>query len=590
MAKTKQKNKKPEVRKANKQPVKPNEPARARFNYKLIFIVVSILVVTYVAFYPSFKNNFTNWDDPGYVTENPHITHVKSADINYMFTHFIMSNYHPLTMLSLAMDYDKVQLAPRRYHVVNVLFHLLNTLLVFLFIYRLSGKRVLVASLVALLFGIHPMHVESVSWVSSRKDVLFAFFFLTGMITYLSYLTKNKLKGLYYSFTFVLFVLSALCKPAALTFPVVLLLLDFYHKRRFNFKYLLDKAPFFIVAIIFGIVSIKAQSEGSAISVWNIMGIQYRFLFASYGFASYIYKFLLPINLSAFYPYPVAFPIVKSLPFMFYVAPFIVLGLFVLVWRSLKISRLYAFGFLFFLVNLLLVLQFISVGAALMADRYSYLPFIGLAFVAAMELDRLYKSKKPSLQVVKYGSSVVLVVVGIAFTTLTFQRTRIWKNNITLWTDVIDQYPDKAEIAYKNRGNSYARELKIYDKALQDYNSFIAISANDPSIYSNRGNLFYLMNRFRESLNDYSKSISIDSNYVDAYVNKGNVYMEIKQYDSALIFYNKGIEMDPGRLTTYQSRGYCYEMTGRNEEAIKEYNMVISKNPDFFNVLIFKVI
>ncbi|MEI6123131.1 MAG: tetratricopeptide repeat protein [Bacteroidota bacterium] len=590
MAKTKKKTKKPEVRKTQNSAAKPMATTSGRIPYKTIIVVIALLVLTYISFYPSLKNGLTNWDDPGYVTENPHIRDVNAPAAKYMFTHFIMSNYHPLTMLSLALDYQKAQLNPRRYHLVNVLFHLLNTLLVFFFIYKLSGKRLLVAAMVALLFGIHPMHVESVSWISSRKDVLFAFFYLLGMITYLSYLNKNKLKVMYYVFTFALFVLSALCKPAALTFPVVLLLLDFYHKRKFTAAYLLDKIPFFAISVLFGVLSVKAQSAGSAIALWNIMGIQYRFIFASYGFVSYIYKFLLPVNLSAFYPYPVPFPIATSLPIFYYIAPCIVLALFYLVWRSLKISRLYAFGFLFFLVNLVLVLQFISVGAAIMADRYSYLPFIGLAFVAAMELHRLYGSKNPSLTVVKYGASVLLLVVAIAFCTLTYQRTQIWKNNATLWTDVIDKYPDKAEIAYKNRGNYYAREVNQYEKAMQDYNSFIALSSKDPTIYSNRGNLFYLMKRYQESLKDYDTAIALDSTYADAWVNKGNTLMEIKKYDSAIICFNRGIQLDPNRITSYQSRAYCYESIGRNDEAIAEYTWAITKQPGFYNNYFYRAI
>ena len=177
-AKPNKKNIKPETRKPLAKHIKNNRKDEGKFNYTNIIIVLSILLVTYVSFYPSLKNGFTNWDDPGYVTENPNITHLKAENIKHLFStsYFAVGNYHPLTMLSLAIDYDSAKLSPARYHEVNVLFHLLNTLLVFIFIYRLSGKKIIVAAIVATLFGIHPMHVESVSWISGRKDVLFTFF------------------------------------------------------------------------------------------------------------------------------------------------------------------------------------------------------------------------------------------------------------------------------------------------------------------------------------------------------------------------------------------------------------------------------
>ena len=583
MAKNNQKYKKPEARKTTFNPAKNKIVEQNKFNYKNLIIIFSILVVTYIAFYPSLKNAFTNWDDPGYVTENNNITHLKSENVNYIFSHFMMSNYHPLTMLSLALDYNSVKLAPARYHSVNVFFHLLNVLLVFIFIYRLSGKKIIVAAIVATLFGIHPMHVESVSWVSSRKDVLFTFFFLAGLITYLSYLNKNKQKILFYFLTFLFFIISVMCKPAAVTFPAIILLLDFYYKRKFDSKCWLEKIPFFVISIIFGILSVKAQAEGAAISGWSTMGIQYRFFFASYGFVAYIFKFLFPFNLSAFYPYPVRFPITVALPVVYYIAPFVILGIFYLAYRSIKISRLYIFGLLFYFFNVVLVLQFLSVGAAIMADRYSYVPYIGLAFVAGMELDRFYKNKNISLKFYKPIVTFALIIIGIAFSILTFERTKIWKDNGTLWTDVIDKFPKNAEIAYKNRGNYYARELKIYDKAMSDYNNYIAINPYDASLISNRGNLYGLMGKFDESLADYSKAIKLDSTYIDAYVNIGVTYMNMKRFDLAYPKINRAIKLDPNKVASYENRAFCLENLGRNEEAIKDFDYAISKLPDDFN-------
>ncbi len=556
-----------------------------KLNYTLIFVVIGLLLLTYISFYPSLKNGFTNWDDPGYVTENENITHLNAPAVKNMFSHFMMSNYHPLTMLSLAMDYQAVKLDPARYHLVNVLLHLLNTLLVFLFIYKLSDKKILVAAIVALLFGIHPMHVESVSWVSSRKDVLFALFFLGGLVTYLNYVKSNKLKLLFYALTLILFVLSALSKPAAVTFPVVLLLIDYYQKRKFDWKSIAEKVPFFLIAIVFGILSIRAQSDASAISTWSVMGLPYRFLFASYGFMAYLFKFLIPIHLSAVYPYPVTFPITETLPIIFYITPALVLGIGFLLYKSLRISRLYVFGFLFYLVNVVLVLQFVSVGAVLMADRYAYLPYIGLAFIVAMELQRFYQSKSLNpaiLKPLKMCVSAILVCAAVVFAVATFQRTKVWRNNERLWTDVINKYPLKAETAYLNRGNYYAREANQYEKAMQDYNTFISINTHNASVFSNRGNLFGLMKQYDKSLEDYQRALAIDSNFSDALVNSGTTYMTMRQYERALTFINRAIRINPNKLLSFQNRGFCNMSLGRNQEALKDLDYMISRMPDDF--------
>jgi len=588
MAQLKQKHKKPSQQKTIIPHKKTKEKDRNKFRYTNLFVVAALLAVTYIAFSSSLKNGFTNWDDPGYITENSAVWHLKSENIKIFFSDFFMGNYHPLTMLSFALDYNSAGINPYRYHLVNILFHLLNTFFVFFFIYRLSGKKIIAATIVALFFGIHPIHVESVTWISERKDVLYAFFFITALLAYLKYYEKKAGSILFYFLTFILFVLSALCKPAAVTLPVVMLLTDFYLKRKFDLKCIIEKVPFFIVAIVFGIISIKAQASSSSISEWSAISIPHRFMFASYGFMAYIFKLVLPFNLSAFYPYPTKFPITEALPLMYYIAPFILAGLFFLVYKSLKISRVYAFGFLFYFINIALVLQFLTVGAALMADRYTYISSVGLAFIAGMEADRIYNNKKAYASILKYIISGILLVLFIVYTYLTYQRTQVWKNNDTLWTDVIEKFPGQVEVAYKNRGNYYARETKEYEKALHDYNSFIAINQHDASIYSNRGNLHALMKNFDLSINDYTKAVSIDFTYYDAYLNRGVTYMNMGKYDMAVPDMLHAMRLNPEKIEGYKNRASCYMYMGKNEEAIKDYNYVITKEPDNANNYLYR--
>ena len=266
----------------------------------VLISVAVIIIVTYFVFSPSLQNDFTNWDDPTYVTDNPLVVN-NAVPVKEIFKTPVSLNYHPVTILSLAWNYQNGKLNPKGYHEENVIFHLLNTLLVFLFIFLLTRRNLLMAAIVALFFGIHPMHVESVSWVSERKDVLYVFFFLAGLITYLRFLDTKRI--LWYILTLLLFVLSCLSKGMAVVFPVIMLLIDYLRNDKLQLKIIFNKIPFFVLSLVFGVISFRIQS-GGAIADMQVFTIFQRMMFASYGAIMYVVKFFAPVNLSAFYPYP----------------------------------------------------------------------------------------------------------------------------------------------------------------------------------------------------------------------------------------------------------------------------------------------
>jgi len=294
-------------------------------------LIGGILILSYIAFSGSLKNNFTNWDDKSYVVDNELLKQPIGDCVKYFFSTFHSGNYHPLTMIVYAMEYHSAKLNPEIYHAVNLFLHLMNVLLVFWFIYLLSGKKLEVAAIVSLFFGIHPMHVESVAWIAELKDVLYSFFFLGGLIAYCKFVSDagNK-RGFLYIIVLFLFILSCLSKPAAVVFPVVLLLIDYYMKRRFRFDVLIEKLPFFILAIGFGLINIKAQQ--SSISVVESHTVLQGFLFASFGMIDYILKLFLPINLSPLYPFPDTNG--GQLSMIYYLSPFIAILLFFLVFAN----------------------------------------------------------------------------------------------------------------------------------------------------------------------------------------------------------------------------------------------------------------
>src|SRR5665213_494613 len=232
---------------------------------KWAFIGV-IVLITFITFIPAQKNNFTNWDDDQYILDKPHIAKPIVEAASYFFSNIYFSNYHPLTMILYAIEFHSAAPVkglysdPAIYHDTSIFIHLLNVMMVFWFIFLLSGKRLEVAAIVALFFGIHPMHVESVAWIAELKDVLYTFFFIGGLISYYKYISNKEKKSIMLILlTFVLFVLSGLSKPAATTFPLSMIVIDFYCRRKFTVWVWMEKVPFFIGAVIFGILTYKAQ-------------------------------------------------------------------------------------------------------------------------------------------------------------------------------------------------------------------------------------------------------------------------------------------------------------------------------------------
>ena len=349
---------------------------------KIMLLLLGILLLTFIVFWPSLQNGFTNWDDTYYVTQNTLIKSLSFEHLKDIFTTSERSLYHPFTMLSFALNYQIAELNPFTYHFTNLLFHLINTFLVFYFIYLISEKQIGTALITAVLFGIHPMHVESVAWVSERKDVLFTCFFLAAASTYWHYISSGKSKT--YVFALLLFLASLLSKATAVTLPLVLLLLDYYKGRKLNMQLIIEKIPFFILSIIFGLLTIKYQSQGAIGDLDDFSALE-RIMFASYGFVMYALKFLLPFNLSAFYPYPAT----ENMPILFKIAPLLAVIMLALAAFSLKKTKVIAFGLTFYAFTVFLTLQFISVGGAVMADRYTYVPYIGLSFIIAYYLNKV---------------------------------------------------------------------------------------------------------------------------------------------------------------------------------------------------------
>ncbi len=558
---------------------------------KDLFILKASLVlilITFAVYFKSLDNKFTNWDDEGYVTQNPDIRTLHADSVSYsiknIFTSYKMGNYHPITMLSYSMEYAKYKLSPKPYHFVNLVIHILNTLLVLYFIWLLTKQKT-TAFITALLFAIHPMHVESVAWVSERKDVLYTFFSLAALCDYVRFALDDNRKRLYYIGALVMFMLAILSKAMAICLPFIFILIDFYLGRKISKKTLLEKIPFLIMSVIFGLVAIQAQRSFNALEDIANYNFFDRILFSSYGVFMYLWKLILPLNLSCFYSYP--FKVDGLYPGFFYISPIIILTLAYLIYRSKQFGKNVLFGFGFFIVSIVMVLQILPVGGAIIADRYTYIPYIGIFFIIGGFFESLVENQKTKWQVYKTPLIGVLAIFVLFNIYQTVARIKIWQNSITLWTDAIDKY-ELAPRTYAHRGKAYYKNDQ-YEKAMIDFSKYISIKDDNYESYYDRGLCYFNLKKYDEAIKDYTMSIKLNPKYIDSYYNRGIVYNDLGRYEEAIKDYSVVLKFQPDHSKALYNRAGAYYLTKQNQlalnDALKAQTLGYAIDPRFIEIL-----
>lgn len=542
-------------------------------------ILPAVVLLTIIVFSNSLENDFlTSWDDNQYITENSLVKELSWSNVEKIFTSFHSSgNYHPLTLLSYACEYKLFGPDPKAYHVTNLIFHCLNVILVFQLIKLITG-RIETATIVALFFGIHPMHVESVSWISERKDVLYSFFLLGSLTSYTVYL-KNKLKyshserAVGYIIALVLFVLSLLSKSAATILPLLLLLIDYYYKRRVNKQSILEKLPFFALTLIFGTIAIVSQQYVGAISnSSSAFSTIDRALFGSYAIIFYLMKACIPVNLSAFYPFPSK--VDGWLPPEYYIAPIVVLAIIFTFIKVRKHQRDLMFGALFFFANIILILQIIPVGSAIVAERYTYLSFIGIFFPIGQLYCNISDRGLPSFPKTKLLFLGILTAYTLLFSVLTYERNMIWADGITLLSDVIEKDP-KSGLAYLCRGITL-RKQNHNGRALVDFESAIRASPNLVEAYAERGNMRAKRGEYDEAIIDFNQIIRTNPQYPQlnkVYYNRGTARENNKDYSGAIADYTHAMQIGKHDIDMYAyfSRGRAQSLLGNRAESCNDW-------------------
>ena len=578
--------------------------------YKIIPAALMVIIMVIIVYGGSMKNNFVDWDDYAYVVDNELVRGHKENVLKVIFSTPVSLNYHPLTILSLRMNNNECKtcpegISPKPFITGNIILHIFNSLLVLLLIYLLTGRNIIASLLVALIFAVHPMHVESVAWIAERKDVLYSFFFLSGLITYVLFRRNGNRKYFWLIATFVLFVFSCLSKAAAVVFPVILLLMNFWFeyseektavdvlKSTLSFKNLLTLFPFLVVSVFFGIMAYRIQNNqdfagmltavndpADVVNTVLPLNIFQKIQVAAYGFIMYILKFFIPAGLLAFYPYPElsefgggSFSIILWLSLV----AVVVTGAGT-IW-SMKKTKLFVFGLGFFFVTIALVLQFISVGNAIMANRYSYLPYIGLALIPALLISSTGKRT----------SNILLSAAGIfifLLMHLSIQQVKTWKNTDTLWTNVIKKHPG-LELARRSRGKYYSKisglarnekEKKILeDKAFNDFTVAVRSGTKSSDVFEGSAIIFNSRGDSEKALIFINKAISMNPAKGGAYYNRAMILDGLNEREAAITDYSRALELDPSlEIKAVGNRAVLYLEAAKYNEAKKDLDRLIS--------------
>ncbi len=576
-------------------------------------IAVAVALLTLLVYLPSLHNDFVGvWDDNLNIVENPHIRSLDATFFRWAFFDFHGSNWHPLTWMTLATDYALWGLNPLGYHLTNIILHALNSLIVVLLIIKLletakarssqSELRtflsvrttLLTAGITGLLFGIHPVHVESVAWAAERKDLLCALFFLLSIISYTSYANSLKLEvrsqesrdsvnnkankrmftTKHYLLALGFFVLALLSKPMAVTIPVVLLVLDWYPFNRIQSLKtagvaFVEKLPFIILSVTSSVITILAQSSGESVASLEFVPLSSRVLVALQSLIAYLGKMSLPLNLVPFYPYPKN---VSLLSAQYLSSIVIMIGISAASVVSVKKQRLWFSALGYYVVTLIPVLGIVQVGNQALADRYSYLPslgpflVIGLAIVWILEkVKMLFRSG----MIHKFISMVIGISLFFTLSYMTFRQIGVWQNGYILWNHTITKGFESAT-AYNNRGLSLD-DMGQRDRASEDFNMAIALDPRNYFAYNNLGVLYGKSGQYEKSIEYFLKAIAINPNHADSYCNLGLSYFNMKQYDHAMENYNQAIRLKRDFDMAYLDRGNLYLTIGNKGLAIADY-------------------
>ncbi len=535
-------------------------------------ICAVILAVVAVLYAPVIEHPFVNYDDDDYVTENVHIKNgVTWRTVEWAFVSAEHANWHPLTWISHALDFEFYGLQPSGHHFTSVALHALNSMILFLLAFY-STRRTGPSLIVALLFAVHPINVESVAWVAERKNVLSTFFFLLTLGGYGWYARKPRWTR--YAPMVIFFASGLMSKPMLVTTPIVLLLLDWWPLERIGktpfSKLLLEKIPLFVLTGVSSLITFRVQDAGHALRMGKFP-LTVRFENAIVAYAQYLWKLLWPARLAVFYPHPgAAVSIVRV------VAASLVLAAITILVLAFRRRKYLLIGWLWFLGTLVPVIGVVQVGDQAMADRYAYLPFIGLFLMLTWAAADVFRSRGLGWIAGVTASTVVL----LALTFTTRRQIGYWSSDQELWAHALAVTSNNS-LAHRKLGWS----LMVSDQpaqALSHMREAAAIAPTEPTNHINLG-LCLDANRHRDAaIEEYKQAISLASDpdqLASAYTDLGVDYEGTGKYSEAHASYDRALRLNPKLFNAYFDRGLLFEKEGKMEDAVTDYRQSVALQP-----------
>ena len=571
-----------------------------------IIILFLLAAATLAVYWQVLNHDFIAFDDDLYVTDNVNVQNgLTWRGVKWAFTTTQAYNWHPLVWISHMLDCRLYKLNPAGHHFTNVLFHISNTLLLFLVLSRMTGSRWR-SAFVAALFALHPLHVESVAWVSERKDVLSTFFWLLTMWFYSRYVRRPGLAN----YLLIMFALAIglMAKQMLVTLPLVLLLLDYWPLERFTFgslkknskhkakfgavsfsSCLLEKLPLLALSAVASLIVFLVQSKATLVKSTVAIPFGYRLGNATLAYAKYIRKMFWPADLGILYPHPETnLPIWKVLT-----AGVLLLCISILVVRHFRSRRWLAVGWLWYLGTLVPVLGLVQVGLQAMADRYTYIPLIGLFIIVAWgAAELLAKQRRRNLV---FATAAVIVLSALV--AVTYRQLSYWHDSITLYKHTVAVTRNN-DILHYNLGVLLLEKGKT-DEAVKHWRQALKIRPNQPAIHKNLATLLLRQGDINGAIEHYRqvlklrpsdkaareglKNLLAGINAAKQLFNKGNTLAERGELDEAITCYTKSLQLRPGYAPAHNNLANALYLKGKHEQAIAHYSRAVRYAPNLID-------
>ncbi|UCF02040.1 MAG: tetratricopeptide repeat protein [Deltaproteobacteria bacterium] len=588
-----------------------------------------LIVATFGVFWQVRSHDFLNYDDDVYVSENSQVQEGFTREsVIWAFTSGYASNWHPLTWLSHMLDCQLFGLNPGGHHLTNLMLHLANTLLLFLLLNRMTSALYR-SALVAALFALHPLHVESVAWVAERKDVLSTLFWMLTMWTYLLYVEHPRLGR--YLFTLVVFTIGLMAKPMLVTLPCVLLLLDYWPldrlalrqpedlissgsqkglssspQRSFPLRLFWEKVPFFVLAAVSSAVTFLVQQSSGALKSVEVFPLSIRIANGLVSYVSYIYKMIWPQHLAVFYPHPGS-----SLPmWLAGAAGLLLLGISVAVMRAGRRHPYLAVGWLWYLGTLVPVIGLVQVGLQAMADRYTYVPLIGLFIMIAWGIPELTRGWRYGRVVLRMAAGSLLAALMVC----TWMQLRHWRNNVTLFEHALNTTTNNY-LAHDSLGNTLAQQGKTgeaighysaalrikpnfvnshnnlglalllrgdVEQAIAHFSAVLRYQSDSPEAHNNLGLAMARQGYVDRAIDQYFTAVRLKPDYPQAHNNLGNALASQGRFDQAISHYSEALRIKPENAEAHSNLANVLASKGRFKEAIDHYSQALQIKPDNF--------